>query len=156
MVKSDLLISQSHPHVAQITRNWIYSDLAMSPINLANAAFKFGKRENVQEQMERARSCLEIRPGYAFRDDAITRAWKAGILIYETRAKFYCSQGIEIEPLQIYEIEIIKQHHPFRPKKLEIEQLLREIEGNNLHYRTDIGLRWYRDSDLLQTWSYLK
>lgn len=132
MVKPNLLISQSHPHLAKIAEKCLYSSLAMSSINLANAVFKFGKMENVQEQMERARNYLEHRPTYVFRDDTITRAWKAGILIYETRANFYRSKGIEIKSLQIEELERIRQH-PFRPKKLEIEQLLKEIESNILH-----------------------
>ena len=38
------------------------------------------------------------------------------------------------------------------------KQAYKRIENiilQNLFYRTDIGVRWYKDSDLLQTWGYL-
>jgi phosphoribosylamine--glycine ligase len=32
---------------------------------------------------------------------------------------------------------------------------LKNIMLQNMYYRTDIGIRWYQDSDLLHTWGYL-
>lgn len=32
---------------------------------------------------------------------------------------------------------------------------VRNIQIPNMFYRTDIGERWHRDSDLLQTWGLL-
>src|SRR3989344_509699 len=44
-----------------------------------------------------------------------------------------------------------------------VEEVRKQVYGRinnimlqNMYYRTDIGLKWYRDSDLLQTWGYLK
>ncbi len=33
---------------------------------------------------------------------------------------------------------------------------IKNIMLQNIYYRTDIGLKWYQDSDKLQTWGYLK
>jgi phosphoribosylamine--glycine ligase len=33
---------------------------------------------------------------------------------------------------------------------------IKNIMLQNMYYRTDIGLKWYQDSDKLQTWGYLK
>ena len=33
---------------------------------------------------------------------------------------------------------------------------IKNIMLQNMYYRTDIGLKWYQDSDRLQTWGYLK
>lgn len=32
---------------------------------------------------------------------------------------------------------------------------IKNIMLQNMFYRTDIGVRWYKDSDMLQTWGYL-
>ena len=126
MSKYDLIIESSHPHVAKLIRNWLYSDLAMSPINLANAAFKVSDPEIVREQMERARESLQATPSLAFRSDKLTKAWKMGILVYDTRAKFYREQGIEIEPLMIDGKDRIERY-PFRSRKITFQEELEEF-----------------------------
>ena len=37
----------------------------------------------------------------------------------------------------------------------QVYSRLNNIILQNMFYRTDIGLKWYKDSDRLQTWGYL-
>jgi phosphoribosylamine--glycine ligase len=37
----------------------------------------------------------------------------------------------------------------------QVYSRLKNIMLQNMYYRTDIGLKWYQDSDRLQTWGYL-
>lgn len=38
----------------------------------------------------------------------------------------------------------------------QVYSRIKNIMLQNMYYRTDIGLKWYEDSDKLQTWGYLK
>ncbi|PIS40143.1 MAG: hypothetical protein COT32_01320 [Candidatus Nealsonbacteria bacterium CG08_land_8_20_14_0_20_36_22] len=38
----------------------------------------------------------------------------------------------------------------------QVYNRIKNIMLQNMYYRTDIGLKWYRDSDKFQTWGYLK
>lgn len=54
-----------------------------------------------------------------------------------------------------YALVITGSNGTVEEARKQVYRRVKNIMLQNMYYRTDIGLRWYQDSDQLQTWGYL-